>query len=260
MFVVGLVDGDHHNLDGSQCGREYQAVVVSVGHDEGAHKAGGYAPGCGPDVVLLAFVVCELDVEALGEVLAEEVGRTGLKGLAVLHEGLDCHGVKGACKTLSGALVANNHGKGHDLTGELCVYVHHLLLAGFGFLCGGVCRMAFLPQEFRGTEEQAGAHFPADNVAPLVAQDGKVPPAVNPVLVGVPDNGFRGRADYQFFLKLGLRVHDYTVAVGVVHKAVVGYHCALLGESRHVFGLTAEKTLGDEQGEIGVLYAGFLEH
>ena len=93
VLIVGLVDGDHDHLDGGQGRGQHQAVVVSVGHDEGAHQTGAHAPGCGPHIVLLALVVGELDVEALGEVLAQEVGGAGLQGLAVLHQGLNGHGV-----------------------------------------------------------------------------------------------------------------------------------------------------------------------
>ena len=38
------------------------------------------------------------------------------------------------------------------------------------------------------------------------------------------------------------------------------HHGAFLGESRHMLGLTAEKGLGNEKGEIRVLRPRFLEH
>ncbi len=40
----------------------------------------------------------------------------------------------------------------------------------------------------------------------------------------------------------------------------MGDHGALLGKAGHVFRFPAEEALGDEQREIGVLHAGFLEH
>ena len=40
----------------------------------------------------------------------------------------------------------------------------------------------------------------------------------------------------------------------------MGYHRTFLGKARHMLGLAAEEALGDEEREIGVLHAGFLEH
>ena len=40
----------------------------------------------------------------------------------------------------------------------------------------------------------------------------------------------------------------------------MGYYSAFLGESCNVLGFTAEETLWDEKGEIGVLHTCFLEH
>ena len=66
--------------------------------------------------------------------------------------------------------------------------------------------------------------------------------------------------DDELFLELRLGVHDDALAAGIVHQAVVRHHGALFRESRHMFGLTAEEGLGDEQGEVGILVTGFLEH
>ena len=43
-LVVGLADGDDGHLDGRQLGRQDEAVVVAVGHDEGTHQSCGDAP------------------------------------------------------------------------------------------------------------------------------------------------------------------------------------------------------------------------
>ncbi len=231
-----------------------------MGHDQGAHQAGADTPGRRPDVLLLAFLVGELHVEGLGEVLAEEVGRAGLEGLAVLHHRFDGEGVQGASEALVGALVAHDDRQGHHIAGKIGIDVHHLIGLGFGLLGGGVGRVALLPEELRGAQEQARAHLPADDVAPLVAQDGEVAPGRDPVLVGAPDDGLGGRTDNQLLFELRFRVHHHAGPVGVVHQAVVRDHGALLGESRHMLGLTAEEGLGDEEREIGVLHAGALEH
>ncbi len=72
-----------------------------------------------------------------------------------------------------------------------------VLVTGAG---GGVGGVAFLPEELGGPEEQAGAHLPTDHVGPLVDQQGQVAVAGDPVAVGVPNDGFGGRANDEFFL------------------------------------------------------------
>ena len=83
---------------------------------------------------------------------------------------------------------------------------------------------------------------------------------MDPVLIGVPDDGFGSGADDELFLELRLGVHDDALAAGIVHQAVVRHHGALLRESGHVLGLAAEEGLGDEEREVGVLVPGLLEH
>ena len=43
-LLVGLVDGDHHDLDGGEQGRQHEPVVVAVRHDESSHQTGADAP------------------------------------------------------------------------------------------------------------------------------------------------------------------------------------------------------------------------
>lgn len=50
--------------------------------------------------------------------------------------------------------------------------------------------MAFLPEELGGAEEEPGAEFPAHDVGPLVDEEREVAVALDPVFVGVPDDGF----------------------------------------------------------------------
>ena len=120
--------------------------------------------------------------------------------------------------------------------------------------------MALLPQEFGRAKEEAGPHLPTHHVAPLVAQHGQVPPAVDPVLIGIPDNGLRGGTHDELFFQLGFRVHHDAVTLGVVHEAVMGDHGALLGKACHVLRFPAEEALGDEEGEVRILNTRCLEH
>ena len=58
--------------------RQYKAIVVAMSHHKRSHQPGGHAPGRGPDVLLLTFLVRELHVKRLGEVLSEKMRGTGL--------------------------------------------------------------------------------------------------------------------------------------------------------------------------------------
>ena len=121
-------------------------------------------------------------------------------------------------------------------------------------------RVAFLPEEFAGAEEWTCTHLPAHHVTPLVAHQGQVAPRLNPVLIGVPDNGLRSGADDEFLFQLGGGIDLHAALVFLRTQTVVGHHGALLGESLHVFGFPRKKTLRNQQWEIGVLGTSFLEH
>src|SRR3546814_17066059 len=53
---------------------------------------------------------------------------------------------------------------------------------------GGV---PFLPEEFAGPQEHTGAHFPADDIGPLVHEDGQVATPLHPARKGGADDRFR---------------------------------------------------------------------
>ena len=154
--------------------REYQTVVIGMRHDKRSHQTGGNTPGGSPNILQLVLLIDELHIERLGEVLSQEVGSTALQSLSVLHHRFDGVGVEGTCKTLVGRLHALYHGHRHVFFGKLGIYIQHLYRFFFGFLAGGMCRVSFLPEEFGGTEEQTGTHFPTEHVCPLVAQDRQV--------------------------------------------------------------------------------------
>ena len=120
--------------------------------------------------------------------------------------------------------------------------------------------MPLLPQELRRAQERTRAHLPAHYVAPLVAQDGEIPPGCDPVLVNAPYDGLGGWPHDELFFQFCLGVHYHALSVRVVHQAVMGNHRALLCEACHVLGFLAEERFGDEQREISVLDAGLLEH
>ena len=121
---------------------------------------------------------------------------------------------------------------------------------------GGV---PLLPEELARAEEEPSAHFPAHDVAPLVAEQREIAPGVDPVLVRIPDHRLGGGADDQLLVELSLGVHDDSGLILCSLKPVVGHHGALLSEALDVLRLTAEEGLGDQEGEVGVADAGLLK-
>lgn len=93
--VFAPADGDDDDLDGSEAWGADEAVVVAVGHDEGADESGGDSPAGGVDVFEFPVLVLEGDVEGFGELLSEVVRGSGLDGAKVLGHGLDGVGVVG---------------------------------------------------------------------------------------------------------------------------------------------------------------------
>ena len=197
----------------------------------GTDEAGRDAPAGGPGVLELALAVLELDVEGLAEVLAEEVARAGLKGLLVLHHSLDAVGADGAGELLGLALHAREDGDGEEVLGEGAVDLEHALGLLDGLLLGLVGRVALLPEELGGAEEEASALLPAEDVGPLIDEEGQVAPGVDPVLVLGPDDGLARGAD----------------AVGLIEllAAAVGHDRELGGRSpRRALPLWRESSWG----------------
>ena len=155
-----------------ELGWQDEAVVVRVRHDERAHQTRRDAPGGSPDELLLTFLRGEGHVEGLSEVLPEEVRGTALQRLAILHQRLDGIGLDRTSEALVGTLDPYVHGHGKEVTGEVCIDVDHADGLFLGLLTGSVRRVPLLPEELRGTEEEARTHLPAHNVRPLIAEDG----------------------------------------------------------------------------------------
>ena len=63
LFLFCLEYRNHHDLDGSELRRKDKTVIVAMGHHKGTHKTGGNAPGSGPDILHLAFLVSVLYIE-----------------------------------------------------------------------------------------------------------------------------------------------------------------------------------------------------
>ena len=252
-------DGDDDDLGGGDARGEDDAVVIAVGHNDGADEAGADSPAGGPCQFLGVGAGDELDAAGFGEVLSEEVGRTGLDGFPVLDHGLDAEGLDGTGETFACAFLAGDDGEREVIASEGLVDFEHLLGFFTGFLFGFVSGVAFLPEELGGAEEHAGPHFPADDIGPLVDEDGEVAVALDPFGVGGADDGFAGGPNDEGFCECG-GGGGAESAFGGGFEAVVGDDCAFFGEAFDVFGFFCEVGQGDEEGEVGVFVTGCLEH
>ena len=101
--------------------------------------------------------------------------------------------------------------------------------------------MSFLPQEFCGSEEEAGTHFPTHHVCPLVAKNRQVAVRLDPITIGVPDNCLGCRTDNQFFFQLGGRIDYDTCAVVVCFQTIMRYNGTFFGEAFHMLGFLAQE-------------------
>ena len=121
---------------------------------------------------------------------------------------------------------------------------------------GGV---PFLPEELGRAQEQPGAHLPADDVAPLIDEQRQIAIALDPVLVGVPDDRLGGGPDDQRLFELGVGIDDQPFA-GDRLEPMMRDDGAFLGEALGHLLFLGEERLGDEQRKVGVDVAGVLEH
>ena len=240
-----LGHGDDHGLNGGHAGRQDQAPVVAVGHDDAADHAGGNAPaglvGMVEDVVLAG----KGDVKRLGKAVAEIVGGARLQRLAVVHHALHGIGLLGAVEFLLIGLLPLHHGHGQHVFHEVGIDVQHPLGLFPGLVGGGVHGVALLPQKLPVAQEGAGGLFPAQHAAPLVIQLGQIPVGMDDVLVMLAEQRFGGGADAQPVLQLLAAAHGDPGALG--RKAL------------HVILLLLEQGFGDQDGEIDVFVAGGLK-
>ena len=242
IVLLSCAVNRHHNyLNRGESRRQNESVVVSVSHNQRSHKAGADSPGTCPNILLLALFVGIHYIEGLSEVLTQEMGCSGLKCFSVLHHCLDGKGVESTCESLVGTLVSNDYRQGHSIAREIRIYAHHFHSLGCCLFACGVGCVTFLPKEFGCAQERPGSHLPAHDIAPLVAENRQVAPALNPIFVNAPDDGLGGRAHNELFFQLCVRIHHNSLSVRVVHQAVVGNDCTLLGKSCHVLRFLAEE-------------------
>src|SRR5215218_3978103 len=137
-----------------------------------------------PDLVLVE----EGNVEGAGEVLPQVVAGRSLQGTAVTHQTLAGVGLHSPGKALGWALGAREHGDSHGFVEAIAVDAKHPQGLLARLLRRRVDGVALLPEELRGPEERAGDLLPAQDVTPLVYEDGQVPVALYPVPVEGADD------------------------------------------------------------------------
>ena len=216
-----------------------------MGHDHRADQARGDAPRGGPAVLQRLVAALELDLEGLGEILAEVVRGAGLQRAAVAHQRFDRIGLRRAGKLLALALLAVDHRHRQHLLAHFLVERenrHRFCLRLFLRLVRGV---AFLPEEFRGAQERPRHLFPAHDVGPLVDQHGQIAPRLDPFLIHHADDGFRRRPDDQL--------------LGEVLVAAPGDPRHLRREAFDVLLLARQQAFRDQERKVRIDVAGGLD-
>ena len=105
--------------------------------------------------------------------------------------------------------------------------------------------VALLPQELARAQEEARPHLPAHDVRPLVVEERQVAVALDPALVGAPDDRLDGGPDGERLLEL--------------LAAAVRDDGDLRREALDVIGLLLEQAHRDQEREVQVLVPGRLE-
>ena len=245
---AGLVlgDGQDDDLDGSDLGREHQAVVVAVGHDNRADHPGGAAPGGLVGVLELVVPAGEGDAVGAAELIAKVVGGGALERLSVLHHALDSIRCLGAGKLLLVGLAAGHHGDGQNVFKEVGIaakLLHGLVL---GFLGGLVDGVSLLPPELAAPQEGTGGLLPADDAAPLVIEHGKLPVGLEGIGPEVGEHGLGGGAEGQALFQLLV--------------AAMGDPGHLGREALDQLALLLEEALGNQHRHGHILMSRLLEH
>src|SRR5690606_5736008 len=112
------------------------------------------------------------------------------------------------------------------------------------FLLGGVGGVTFLPVKLKRTQEEFGAHLPANHVTPLVDKDGQVAITLDPLGVHSADDCLGGWAYNQwFFQKLSAAMRD---------------DCEFGGKAFDMFLFFGHEGLRDQQRESGIDMTGCL--
>ena len=153
--------------------------------------------------------------------------------------------------------LTGNNRHGEHVFRERAIDLEHLQRLRNSIVAVRVRRMAFLPKELGGAQEQARAHLPAHDVRPLVDQQRQIAITLDPALKRVANDRLRSRTNDQRLFELGVWI-DHQLAA-LVLEAVVGDDRHLLGEALDVLSLLGDEAHGDEKREVAVVVSRILD-
>ena len=240
-----LGNRQNHHLDGGNLGRQHQAVVVTVGHDDAANETGGHAPGGLEGVDTLVVLIGKGDVKCLGEAIAEVVGSTCLQSLLIMHHALDGVGGLGAVELFLVGLLAPGNGHGQHVLAEVGIQVQHLLSESLGLLCAGVHGMTLLPQKLPMAQEGTAGLLPTQHTAPLVILHRQIPMGLNDLCEMIAEQRLRGGTDAHSLFQFFVAAHGNPGALG--------------GEAFYMVLFLLQQAFRNQHGHIDILHAHLFE-
>ena len=182
--------------------RATQAIIIAMRHDDAANHAGGNTPAGGMGELLIALFVLIFDPRRLGKTRAQIMRRSGLQGFPILHHRFDAVGCYCTRKTLILRLFASHNGHRQRTFSKGTVHFERAHRFLHGICAVGMGGMPFLPQKLACAQEHTRAHFPADNIGPLVHHQRQITPALNPAAHGCANHRFRCWANDKWFFQL----------------------------------------------------------
>lgn len=222
--------------------RDYQPPVIRMAGNDAPDGTGGKPPGSIPRMGQCPVPVLVFHSETFHESLPEQMGRADLEGPSVAH-----HRFEGVSGVRSGEffarrLPAGDAADGHDILDRLDIDLpedveRERIRLGPVFMES----VAFLPVEFGGSEERAGALFPSEHGYPLVVEHRQIPVGLEFVLEKIAEQEFGSRTDGERFFE-GFPSSD-------------GDDGEFRRESFHMVLFPFEKAHRDQHREIDVLDA-----
>ena len=197
-------------------------------------------------MMLAAVAAGVADAERAREALAEVVRRRRLQRLSVAHQRLERVGVDGAGKPLALALATAHHGDREDVLDRVRVDVmEDRQRLRDRLLLGLVRRVPFLPEELGRAQEEARPQLPADDVRPLVVEQGQIAVRLHPAGIRRPDQRLGGGTHRERLVQL--------------LPARLGDDGDLGCEPFDQLPLLRQHRRGHEQREVHVLVAGCFD-
>ncbi len=159
-------------------------------HDERSNQPSGHSPACRPAKFLFPLAVLKLNSAGAREVLAEEMRRSGLDRLSVLHHCFKRQCFHGARKLFAFGFRAGENRNRKMVADKSFIQIQNqsrfTACLAFGFVNG----VTFLPEKFSCAQKQPRPHFPANDVRPLIYENWQVAVGLHPLRVTGADDRF----------------------------------------------------------------------